>query len=986
MSQTILIPGYLYWDGTKYILTPGTAGTVFTANGDLSGSPNTQKVIGLQTIPISSTHPTNGQVLTYNGTAWAPAAASGSFTASQDLSGTSTVQRVVGIQTIPVLSTAPTSGQVLTYNGTAWAPATSSGGGSVTPHWTGVSVNTNLIPAATASAVYLLFNPSDIPSSTPLVVTTASALGVTPPNDGDVIVARQGPSGIHSVTIAMPSDASTTIENPSFPGNYLTSVTWTLPSQVGLRWKFSSALGAWELYGGSANVGAVAAAPYLQIGSLDGNANARILTAGSNITIADGGPGNNLTISSAGGGGGSSIEPIFSRSLALHIGGLRSIGGLSESTTPSVGDVFTAAIGSEPVRIIYDPTVVGSFGPSLWIARFGASDVVRFDIGSGYVDVIPFDDISTGADIFDMTFGVSSGINYLWAIDQSAGKLLVKISSVPQVGILASVVIPESLSGVVFDTVNVHVVVAAGNNHLYTVDPTSLVVSSAHTIGVSGDSFFIAYPGNVFNETERVLLYAQGFLWISVFNAGTNTGKMLQIDPGTFATVNTYTPSGTGNNITFYSPVSDSAGAGFIFFIGTNNSTLASSVYRINVSTSTITATLAVPSGNLASAATIGLGNTLWMLSQSAGTNVAIQVTGLTTTPAIGITQTLYGTDPLLTDIVFDSNLSVMYVTDSNLDQMYRFPIAGTPVANVNITPLIGVGEWQPPSIYVGTPVTAIPAPPLASAFTVVGQMGLVQSGSNILATSANAGATNEALTPLPAGVSSGGPWVATIVANVQIDTASNYPGFGIIVSNGVVSGTSLSLLCGFYMGPTLKVPSLSANTELLHSQGTGAGYFADNTSNAGWSPYYLRILCDGVSFLFQCSKTNGYNWRTFASVAISTAALGTINHYGFMLGCNNGVGNGAAVVYGLNMVSISQLTVTGVTSVGGALASVTTSTPHDMATGASVTIEGVVVSGSNYNGIYESTVIVTGANTFTVPSVSTGTYVSGGLVTVTSV
>jgi hypothetical protein len=129
MSETILIPGYLYWDGSKYILTPGTAGTVFTANGDLSGSPNTQKVIGLQTIPISSTHPTNGQVLTYNGSAWAPAtAASGSFTASQDLSGTSTVQRVVGIQTIPVLSTAPTSGQVLAYNGSAWAPATASSG------------------------------------------------------------------------------------------------------------------------------------------------------------------------------------------------------------------------------------------------------------------------------------------------------------------------------------------------------------------------------------------------------------------------------------------------------------------------------------------------------------------------------------------------------------------------------------------------------------------------------------------------------------------------------------------------------------------------------------------------------------------------------------------------------------------------------------------------------------------------------------------
>ena len=104
------------------ILTAGAGGS-FIAGGDLSGSNVSQIVIGLQGVAISSTAPTTGQVLTYNGTAWAPANVSSGFTAAGDLVGTSTFQTVVGLQGRTLLSTAPSTSQVVSWTGTAWAPS-----------------------------------------------------------------------------------------------------------------------------------------------------------------------------------------------------------------------------------------------------------------------------------------------------------------------------------------------------------------------------------------------------------------------------------------------------------------------------------------------------------------------------------------------------------------------------------------------------------------------------------------------------------------------------------------------------------------------------------------------------------------------------------------------------------------------------------------------------------------------------------------------
>lgn len=65
--------------------------------GDIGGTAASVKVIGLQQRPISAAAPTTNQVLTWNGSVWAPQAIPASFIASGDLSGSSTSQQVIGL-------------------------------------------------------------------------------------------------------------------------------------------------------------------------------------------------------------------------------------------------------------------------------------------------------------------------------------------------------------------------------------------------------------------------------------------------------------------------------------------------------------------------------------------------------------------------------------------------------------------------------------------------------------------------------------------------------------------------------------------------------------------------------------------------------------------------------------------------------------------------------------------------------------------------
>jgi hypothetical protein len=113
-----VLDGVASWD-----VASGGGGGGFIAGGDLSGTSYDQTVIGLQGRPIAAVAVATGQIYVFNGTEWIPQnAPSGSFSPGGDLSGSDSNQTVVGLQTVAISSAAPSNGEVLEFNGSEWAP------------------------------------------------------------------------------------------------------------------------------------------------------------------------------------------------------------------------------------------------------------------------------------------------------------------------------------------------------------------------------------------------------------------------------------------------------------------------------------------------------------------------------------------------------------------------------------------------------------------------------------------------------------------------------------------------------------------------------------------------------------------------------------------------------------------------------------------------------------------------------------------------
>jgi hypothetical protein len=172
------------------------------------------------------------------------------------------------------------------------------------------------------------------------------------------------------------------------------------------------------------------------------------------------------------------------------------------------------------------------------------------------------------------------------------------------------------------------------------------------------------------------------------------------------------------------------------------------------------------------------------------------------------------------------------------------------------------------------------PAPPISSSYTALGNIGAIQSGSNIIVKTVDDGLVGgrELLLPLPGGVSGSGPFVAVMVAACQFNYSSQYPGFALVITNGDTGGTSSELWNGVYQNSNH--PCLGVWEATLQSSARGTVYVADDSPYYSWpmQQLYFRIINDGVNIIFQYSNMGGYNWRTSHSDTISSLWIG--NNY----------------------------------------------------------------------------------------------------------
>ena len=154
--------------------------------GDIGGTATAPVVVGIQWESVAATPlPTTNQLLRYNGSQWAPATVTTGTGVSiaKDLGGTDTAPLVVGLQGNPVASGTPTTGEVLEWNGTAWAPASPGGGGGGAAN--ALIVRKFLIPynasgLANATALIYAATLDDVIYDAVLSVRVAWAGGVAP--------------------------------------------------------------------------------------------------------------------------------------------------------------------------------------------------------------------------------------------------------------------------------------------------------------------------------------------------------------------------------------------------------------------------------------------------------------------------------------------------------------------------------------------------------------------------------------------------------------------------------------------------------------------------------------------------------------------------------------------------------------------------------------------------------------------------------------
>lgn len=289
--------------------------------------------------------------------------------------------------------------------------------------------------------------------------------------------------------------------------------------------------------------------------------------------------------------------------------------------------------------------------------------------------------------------------------------------------------------------------------------------------------------------------------------------------------------------------------------------------------------------------------------------------------------------------------------------------------------------------------VVPVPKPPAVGSYTVVGNgLGLTQYADSILAQQASAAQNITACALVAGSLPQASPWIVRLAATVMIPP-STFPSFGLCVTNGTSSGVSEAWMIHLYGNN-----DSSTVLEILTAT-VGANFISSLTSFGTLLPtiigntncLHFRILNDGNVMHFQYG--NGQNWLDMYTL-LSPAGL---SNYGFCFGPSNGASNAraSATVFEnvLGTLTVPQASISAAAPAGASTV-FTTSAPHGLVTGDWVSIFGIAgMTGANTNaspgvgfGTAATTIIVTGASTFTLPGVTTaGTYTSGGTVTCVS-